>query len=55
MTHQLFDIWENPERTTFAWHVQMVNYVGHFNTRKLAESFVEAVKRQRAQEATAVR
>lgn len=52
---QLFDIWENPEREKFRWHVMMVNYVAHFPTQELAESFVKATKRAREQDSKSVR
>ena len=44
MKPALFDIWENPQRDKFQWHVQMVNYVAHFNTVEEAERFVEKTK-----------
>ena len=50
---QLFDIWENPERDTLRWHVMMVNYVAHFNTKEEAEKFVAATQTARAQESKA--
>jgi hypothetical protein len=52
---QLFDIWENPERETLRWHVMMVNYVAHFNTKEETESFVVATQRAREQDAKSVR
>lgn len=54
MKRELFDIWENPERVIMRWHVMMVNYVAHFETRELAENFVEAIKKARAQDAKSV-
>jgi hypothetical protein len=55
MKTDLFSIWKNPERTNLAWHVQMVNYVAHFNTKEEAESFVAATKRAREQDAKRIR
>lgn len=54
MKADLFSIWENPARSTLAWHVQMVNYVAHFNTREEAERFVDATKKAREQDAKSV-
>ena len=54
MKPALFDIWENPQRDKFQWHVQMVNYVAHFNTRDEAEKFVAATKKAREQDAKSV-
>jgi hypothetical protein len=51
---QLFNLWENPDRKTLRWHVQMVNYVAHFDTKELAEKFIETTKRAREQEAKSV-
>lgn len=55
MKRELFDIWENPERVIMRWHVMMVNYVAHFETRELAESFVAATKRSREQDAKRIK
>ena len=55
MKRELFDIWENPDRVIMRWHVMMVNYVAHFETRELAEKFVEATKRCREQESKEVK
>ena len=55
MKRELFDTWENPERETLRWHVMMVNYVAHFNTKEEAESFVAATKRAREQATKSVR
>lgn len=55
MKADLFSIWENPERKALAWHVQMVNYVAHFDTKEQAERFVEATKKCRAQESKRIK
>lgn len=49
---QLFDTWEELEHE-YAYKVQLVNYVGSFKTRELADRFVAATKAHRAQEAKA--
>jgi hypothetical protein len=54
MKTELFSIWENPARDQWRWHVQMVNYVAHFNTRGEAERFVAATKKAREQDAKSV-
>lgn len=50
---QLFDTWEELDQE-YAYKVQLVNYVGSFKTRALAESFIKTTKVFRAQEAKAV-
>jgi hypothetical protein len=53
--HELFDIWETTsDRPTMRWHAMMVNYVAHFETKELAESFVAAIQKARAQDAKSV-
>lgn len=50
--HELFDIWEVEELVEYPWRVQLVNYVGQFATKQLAENYVAAVKKARAQAET---
>jgi hypothetical protein len=54
MKRELFDIWQNPDRDLWSWHVAMVNYVAHFNTQEEAERFVETTKKAREQDAKSV-
>lgn len=55
MAHALYDIWEEanadsqssarfPTVFVMPWRVQLVNYVGQFETKESAESFVASVK-----------
>jgi hypothetical protein len=55
MKTDLFSIWENPYRKIFSWHVQMVNYVAHFNTKEEAERFVEATRKARERETKSIK
>ena len=45
MTHALYDIWEEKG---IDWRAQLVNFVGTFRTRALAEKYVASVKEYRA-------
>ena len=55
MKRELFDIWEEPNSgTIFPWRAQMVNFVANLPTRVAAESFVESIKKARAQDAKSV-
>jgi hypothetical protein len=50
MAHELFDIWEVEELVEYPWRAQLVNYVGQFATKELAERYVAAVVKARAQQ-----
>ena len=45
MTHALYDIWEEKG---IDWRAQLVNFVGTFRTRALAEKYVASVNEYRA-------
>ena len=45
MAHALYDIWEEKG---IDWRAQLVNFVGTFRTRALAEKYVASVKEYRA-------
>jgi hypothetical protein len=44
--HALYDIWED-EDASLPWCAQLVNYVGHFATREMAENFIALVQAYR--------
>ena len=50
---QLFEIWETAPAAR-SWHVQMVNYIAHFERRENAEQFITAIKQAREQDAKSV-
>jgi hypothetical protein len=47
--HQLFDVWleDYVEDCRFPWCAQLVENVGHFQTKELAEQYVAFVKKTR--------
>jgi hypothetical protein len=48
MKRELFDIWEQSGYAgVYPWRVQLVNYVGTFETRRDAEKFIESTKKAR--------
>ena len=54
MKRPLFDIWEDPSGL-LPWRVQLVNYVGYFRSRVVAENFVTATKKAREQDAKKIK
>ena len=47
MSHRLYDIWEEKEDLAMPWRVQLVNYIGYFDTEEQAKRYVESVQRER--------
>ena len=55
MKRALFEIWEEPSDVNLLWwRVQLVNYIGHFESKDAAERFVATTKKAREQDAKAV-
>jgi hypothetical protein len=52
METELYHIWEVEELVEFPWRVQLHNYVGQFASKRLAEHYVAAVKKERTRQET---
>jgi hypothetical protein len=48
----LYDIWEVEELAEHPWRAQLHNYVAQFATKRLAETYVAAVVRERTRQET---